>query len=79
MTVITIRNLDDALRLKLRASAATPDRSMEAEVRAILAEHLAEPDFGQALIALGDTIRTEFGGIDLPEPEKHLPRELGLV
>jgi plasmid stability protein len=78
MAVITIRNVDSSLRRRLRARAAKHDRSMEAEARSILAEGLAEPDFGLALIALGDAIRDELGGIDLPEPEKHLPRDLAL-
>ena len=37
MAVMTIRNLDDEVREKLRIRAAHNGRSMEAEVRAILA------------------------------------------
>lgn len=38
MATITIRNLDDEIKRKLRLRAARHDRSMEAEARAILAK-----------------------------------------
>ena len=38
MATITIRNLDDEVKRKLRLRAARHDRSMEAEARAILAK-----------------------------------------
>lgn len=43
MAVMTIRNLDDEVRDKLRVRAAQHGRSMEAEVRAILAEAVESP------------------------------------
>ena len=43
MAVMTIRNLDDKVRDKLRVRAAQHGRSMEAEVRAILTEAVASP------------------------------------
>lgn len=41
-TTLTIRNLDEAVKQKLRLRAAMHQRSMEAEARAILATCLAE-------------------------------------
>ena len=38
MATITIRNLDDEVKRKLRLRAARHDRSMEAEARAILSK-----------------------------------------
>jgi len=42
-TVLTIRNLTEPLKQKLRMQAATHGRSMEAEARAILALALEGP------------------------------------
>jgi plasmid stability protein len=41
-TTLTIRNLDEEVKQKLRLRAASHQTSMEAEVRAILAASLAE-------------------------------------
>lgn len=42
-TTLTIRNLDEEVKRKLRIRAAEHQTSMEAEARAILAASLAEP------------------------------------
>lgn len=52
MAVMTIRDLDDEVRDKLRIRAAHNKRSMEAEVRAILTEAVESPvekAFGEVL------------------------------
>ncbi len=41
-TTLTIRNLDEGVKMKLRIRAASHQRSMEAEAREILANCLAE-------------------------------------
>jgi len=69
---ITIRNLDDALKSRLRIQAAVHGRSMEDEARVILRNALsqaqAEPKkLGTAIHALFKPL----GGLDLSE----LPRE----
>lgn len=67
MANITIRNLDDALKAKLRVRAARLGRSMEEEVRVILRSVLAEEDVPRSL---GQSIHQRFaglGGFDLPE------------
>jgi plasmid stability protein len=75
MATLTIRGLDDETHARLRVLAAQHGRSMEAEVRAILAERLASPtpDFG-----LGSHIHARFaglGGADLDLPARNdLPR-----
>jgi plasmid stability protein len=43
-TTLTIRNLDEGVKQKLRLRAASHQRSMEAEAREILAASLAAPD-----------------------------------
>lgn len=42
-TTLTIRNLDETVKYKLRQLAALHQRSMEAEAREILARGVAEP------------------------------------
>jgi len=66
MANITIRNLDDALKSKLRIRAARLGRSMEEEVRVILKDVLAEEEVPKNL---GESIHRRFanlGGIELP-------------
>ena len=43
MASMTIRNLDDGLKAKLRVRAAQHGRSMEEEVRVLLQQALASP------------------------------------
>ena len=71
---ITIRNLDPALKERLRVRAAQHGQSMEAEARRILQTALA-PQGAQPMRHLYDRIRARFaplGGVDLAL----LPREL---
>ncbi|MEC4613577.1 FitA-like ribbon-helix-helix domain-containing protein [Tsukamurella tyrosinosolvens] len=73
MATLTIRNLPDHVRDRLRIRAAHNGRSMEAEARLILEESLVEPgsvdlSWVEAIIELGN----EFGGIELDIP----PREV---
>lgn len=72
MATLTIRDLDDDLKLRLRVRAAHNGRSMEAEVRALLREVLSE-DAGP----LGERIHARFAprGVDLELPDRsELPR-----
>ena len=76
MASITVRNLDDEVKHKLRIRAAEHGCSMEAEVRQILAEAVAtdpEPRKG-----LGTRIHELFkplGGVDLELPPREPMRE----
>ncbi len=68
MGALTIRNIDEALKTRLRVGAVTHGRSVEEEARDILRAALsAEP---ARLGDLGQAIRSRFtplGGVDLPE------------
>jgi len=74
MTSLTIRNVDDATKQRLRIRAARHGVSMEEEVRRILKEalHPAEAHSG-----LGKRLRDRFAGLVAEEfvvPERHAPR-----
>ncbi len=67
MSSITIRNLDDRLKRKLRVRAAERDRSMEEEARDILRCALAEEPGPQDNLADGIRRLIEpLGGVELP-------------
>lgn len=78
MASITIRNLDEALKSRLRVRAAIHNRSMEDEARDILrnvlsAEAAESRQLGSAIHALFAPL----GGVDLPaigrEPMREQP------
>jgi plasmid stability protein len=77
MSSITIRNLDPAIKERLRIRAAEHGHSMEAEARRILQTTLRAPDRrpGRDLYA---RIRARFappGGVDLELPLREPGRE----
>jgi plasmid stability protein len=70
MATLTIRDVDEELRAKLRVRAARHGRSMEAEVRAILHDALAKP---ASRDGLGRRIHQRFapiGGAELAPPKR---------
>jgi antitoxin FitA len=70
MSAVSIRNLDDRVRDRLRVRAARHGRSMEAEMRAILTEAVSEPaDEGGLFMALLDRFGA-LGGVDLDIPPR---------
>jgi plasmid stability protein len=75
MTTLTIRNIEPAIKNKLRRAAALHGRSMEEEVRTILRNALAQP---APASGLGSRVHARFaalGGIELPPMErKDTPR-----
>jgi len=76
MAAITIRNLDDRTKSRLRLRAARHNRSMEDEARTILRNALAEQP--SEPIDLGRAIHARFkalGGIDLQLPAREPVRE----
>jgi antitoxin FitA len=76
MTQITIRNLDDAVRLKLRARAATKGRSLEAELRDIITRAASEIE---PPAHVGRSIRQRFqhtGGVELDIPPRSKARSV---
>ena len=75
MASITIRNLDDGIKTRLRVRAATNGRSMEEEARNILRDAV-EQEAGPHNLA--DAIRERFapyGGVDLDIPPREPMRE----
>lgn len=76
MASITIRNLDDALKERLRVRAARHGRSMEDETREILKSALAENHRSGSNLA--EALRRRFadvGGVDLQLPPREPMRE----
>lgn len=70
MASITIRNLDDALKRRLRIQAAEHGRSMEEEAREIIRQAVDQP---RSPKNLGRSIHERFaaiGGADLHVPER---------
>lgn len=77
MPTLTIRNLDPALKERLRVRAAQHGHSMEAEVRQILDNTLREPERPPEP-NLYERIRARFapfGGVDLELPPREPARE----
>lgn len=73
MAALSIRDLDNTVKEKLRIRAAEHGRSMEAEVRAILAEAVGEPEQSSGLFtALMDRF-ANLGGVDLELPARDTP------
>lgn len=80
-TTMTIRNIDDALKARLRVQAAQHGRSMEDEARDILRAALsAEPVRGPLLVEAIRARIEQLGGIELELPAREPvrdPPELG--
>jgi plasmid stability protein len=76
MASITVRNLDDGLKRRLRIRAAENGRSMEQEAREILKHALEEE--AVPVRNLGSAIRARFaplGGVELEIPPRQPMRE----
>ena len=76
MASITVRNLDDGLKRRLRVRAAENGRSMEQEAREILKHALEEEEVPVRNLgtALHELFRP-FGGVDLEIPPRQPMRE----
>ena len=72
MAAISVRDLDDQVRDRLRLRAAEHGRSMEAEIRAILTDAVAEPEEQGLVRALMHRF-AELGGVNLDLPPRHEP------
>ena len=70
MSALSIRNLDDHVKERLRVRAARHGRSMEAEVRAILTEAVAEPGETLGLFQVLLDRFGELGGVELDIPPR---------
>jgi antitoxin FitA len=70
VAAVSIRNLDDRVKERLRMRAAAHGRSMESEIRSILEEAVSEREestglFGALLERFG-----ELGGVELDVPAR---------
>ena len=77
MATLTIRQVDERTHARLRERAAKNERSVEAEVRAMLDAAVNAPR-QNFLLALRESVQ-EVGGVDLVFPSRSdLPREIDL-
>jgi antitoxin FitA len=75
MATLTIRDVDDDLRARLRVRAAENGRSMEAEVREILRSAMARTASQRGLGTSIHELFADIGGAELPQPPRtDLPR-----
>ena len=70
MSALSIRNLDDRVKERLRVRAAGHGRSMEAEVRAILTDAVAEPGETAGMFQAIMDCFGEQGGVELDLPPR---------
>jgi plasmid stability protein len=70
MAVITVRNLDDKVKHRLRVRAARNGHSMEAEARAILVAAVSEEDESKNILMRLRESAAELGGVELDIPPR---------
>lgn len=78
MASITIRNLDEDVKAKLRVQAAQNNRSMEEEARVILRQALAQAASEPNIVDLALQLFGQDNGVELKAHPPVLPRELEL-
>ena len=75
MASITIRNLDDDVKTRLRKLAAGHGRSMEEEARLILGEAVGREPEPENLASFIRECFAPFGGVELELPPRQPMRE----
>lgn len=71
MAAVSIRGLDEDVKRRLQVRAAQNGRSMEAEIRVILGEAVADPgDEDNLGVALYNAFQ-ELGGVELELPPRN--------
>jgi antitoxin FitA len=73
VAAISVRNLDDHVKERLRIRAARHGRSMESEIRAILVEAVREPSDADGLFQAMLDRFGEIGGVELELPPRTTP------
>lgn len=73
MAAVSVRNLDEYVKERLRVRAARHGRSMESEIRAILEEAVHEPDDPRDLFQTLLDRFGEIGGVELDLPPRTTP------
>lgn len=74
MASLTLRNIDDSMKARLRMNAAENGRSMEEEARQILKQHLLRK---RSTAGIASRIHRRFsaiGGVDLGDMHHSTPR-----
>lgn len=71
MAALSIRDLDDSVKDRIRLRAARHGRSMEAEVRAILTAAVTEEPLRADLFGAIAERFAQLGGVDLDLPDRH--------
>lgn len=75
MSTLTVRDVPDEVKTKLRVRAAKHGRSMEAEVRSILAETVLRSPESEDLVELMRAPFEDIGGVELELPSRRsVPR-----
>ena len=75
MASITIRNLDEDVKTRLRVRAAEHHRSMEEEARPILREAVGRKPRSRNLVSITRSIFGPANGVDLELPPRGPMRE----
>ena len=75
MASITIRNLDDEVKTRLRVRAASNGRSMEEEARVILREAVGREAEPENLASFIRDCFAPYGGVDIEIPPREPMRE----
>lgn len=75
MAALSIRDLDDDVRDRLRVRAARNGRSMEAEARTILTDAVTDPLPGEPrnVIEAFRLLAAKHGGVELDLPSRQSP------
>ncbi|HEY2763590.1 MAG TPA: Arc family DNA-binding protein [Pseudonocardiaceae bacterium] len=73
LAAISVRNLDDHVKERLRIRAARHGRSMESEIRAILVEAVRDPDDADGLFQTMLDRFGEIGEVELELPPRTTP------
>jgi plasmid stability protein len=73
LAAISVRNLDDHVKERLRIRAARHGRSMESEIRAILVEAVRDPNDADGLFQTMLDRFGELGGVELELPPRTTP------
>ena len=75
MTTLTVRNLDPAVKERLRVRAARHGHSMEAEVRRILSEAMQDPEPAGSIVQVARELFGPEHGVELELPPRIPVRE----
>ena len=73
MAAVSIRNMDDQVKERLRIRAARHGQSMESEIRAILANAVSDPTDSNDLFQTILDRFGEVGGVELDLPQRATP------